>query len=103
MDGSEALLEVYMRLKDRYELMMTNTMALDDGFTIDCPILVGKACGRMLYLYDEGNAEFVLDVMDEERTKGTHWHPADVTAAIEDIAVFMEGKEEYPMKRFDPA
>lgn len=103
MDSSEALLEVYMHLKDRYDLMLTNTMALNDGFTIDCPILVGKAHGRMLWLYDEGDAAFVLDVMDEERTKGTHWHPADVTAAVEDIVVFMEGKEEYPMKRFGSA
>ncbi len=102
MDCNKALLEVYMRLKDHYDLMMTNTMALDDGFAIDCPILVGKAHGRILYLYDEGDAEFVLDVMDEERTKETHWHPVDVTAAIEDVAVFMEGKEEYPMKRFGP-
>lgn len=36
---------VYDRLKDKYALTLTTTGALDDGYTIDCPIIVGKAHG----------------------------------------------------------
>ena len=90
---------VYDQLKDRYELEMTTTTALDAGFTIDCPILVGRAHGQILWLYDDGGI-FVLDVMDEAQRAGTHWHPYDVEDAAEDIAAFMEGKSDYKLHRF---
>lgn len=93
---------VFDQLKDRYPLEMTNTLALDMGFTIDCPILVGRAHGQILWLYDDGGI-FVLDVMDEAQTKGTHWHPADVEDAVEDITDFMEGKSDYRLFRFPHA
>lgn len=72
--NADSLLHVYAALKDRYSLILTDTALLDDGFEMDCPIIVGKAYGRILYLY-EYYGEFVLDVMDESKTKGTHWHP----------------------------
>ena len=97
--NTDSLLQVYAALKDRYSLMLTNTAALDDGFDMDCSIIVGKAHGRILYLY-EYYGEFVLDVMDESKTKGTHWHPWDTAAAIEDVASFMEGKEDYRLKKY---
>ena len=40
------VLAVYAQLKDRYDLTLTNTLALDDGFTIDCPIITGHAHGQ---------------------------------------------------------
>jgi hypothetical protein len=43
---------------------------------------------------------FILDIMDEEQTKGTHWHPYDVEDAVEDITEFMEGKTNYKMHPF---
>ena len=86
-------------LKDRYDLTLTRSTAVDDGFTIDCPIIVAKAHGLILWLYSDGDV-FVLDVMDEGRTKGTHWHPDDVESAVEDIAEFMDGKSDYHLRRF---
>ena len=90
---------VYDRLKDKYALTLTTTGALDDGYTIDCPIIVGKAHGYILELYEDGGM-FILDVNDEAQTMGTHWHPNDVETAVEDIVAFMEGTEEYELIPF---
>ena len=93
------VLAVYEILKDRYDLTLTTSTAVDDGFTIDCPIIVAKAHGLILWLYSDGDV-FVLDVMDEGQRKGTHWHPDDVESAVEDIAEFMVGKSDYHLRRF---
>ena len=90
---------IYEQLKDRYELVLTNTADLDEGFTVDCPVLVGKAHGQIIELYLDCEM-FVMDVMDAERTKGTHWHPYDVESAIKYIAEFMDGKADYEMHPF---
>ena len=90
---------IYAQLKDRYALELTTTAALDEGFTVDCPILVGKAHGQILELYLDCEM-FVMDVMDAEQTKGTHWHPNDVESAIEYIVDFMEGKSDYELTPF---
>ena len=90
---------VYEALKDRYDLVLTNAYALNEGYTEDCLVLVGKAHGQIIELYEWGG-DFVLDVMDEAQTKGTHWHPNDVETAVEDIAEFMEGKRDYPLSPF---
>ena len=93
------VLTVYEQLKDKYPLLMTTTSELDEGFTVDCPIIVGKAHGKIIELYEYGG-DFILDVMDAEQTKGTHWHPNDVEGAIDDIVEFMEGKSDYEMYPF---
>ena len=93
------VIKVYNQLKDRYELVLTTTSALDEGFTVDCPIIVGKAHGQVVELYEDGG-DFVLDVMDIKQTKGTHWHPNDVEGAVNDIVEFMEGKSDYKMSPF---
>ena len=98
----EDVLAVYNRLKDRYSLILTNTMALDEGFTVDCPILVGKAHGQVIELYED-DGMFVLDVMDEAQTQGTHWHPNDADSAVDYIAEFMDGKSDYAMYPFKQA
>ena len=98
----ENVLAVYEQLKDTYDLVLTTTSALDEGFTIDCPIIVGKAHGQILELYSDGDM-FVLDVMDAEQTKGTHWHPNDVDSAVEHIVKFMEGKSDYELYPFRQA
>ena len=95
----EDLRAVYEQLKDKYNLVWTTTAALDEGFTVDCPIIVGKAHGQIIELYEDGGS-FVLDVMDEAQTQGTHWHPNDVESAVEDIAEFMDGKSDYEMYPF---
>lgn len=86
--GNEAAIELEKRVK-----------ALDEGFTIDCPIVVGKAHGQIIELYEDGGV-FVLEVMDAAKTKGSHWHPNDVESAIDDIVNFMEGKSDYKMCHF---
>ena len=91
--------EVYEQLKGKYNVILTSTAALDEGFTVDCPIIVGKAHGQIIELYSDGNM-FVLDIMDAEQTKGTHWHPNNLAAAVENIAEFMEGKSDYDLYPF---
>ena len=93
------VLEVYEQLKDRYDLVLTTTSALDEGFTVDCPIIVGKAHGQIIELYEDGG-DFILDVMDAEQTKGTHWHPNDIEGAVDYIVEFMEGKSDYEVYPF---
>ena len=95
----EDVISVYDQLKHKYNLCLTTTFALDAGFTIDCPIIVGKAHGQIIELY-EYDGDFVLDVMDTGRTMGTHWHPNDVECAVADIIEFMEGKSNYQMSSF---
>ena len=94
----EEVLQVYETLKDRYDLLLNTGFALDEGFTADMPVLVAKAGGYILELYGAGI--LVLDVMDEARTKGTHWHPYDIKEAVSDIVEFMEGKSDYKMYPF---
>lgn len=90
------VLEVFEQLKDRYPLVLANSLDLNEGYTIDCPVLVAKAHGQILELYSDG-VLFVLDVMDAQQTKGTHWHPDDVEDAVEDITAFMDGKSDYKL------
>ncbi len=97
------VLNVYNRLKNSYPLVLTTTSALnvesDAGFTIDCPIIVAKAHGQIIQLY-EYDEMFVLDVMDEDHTKGTHWHPCTVEDAVRDIEDFMNGKSNYVLQPY---
>ena len=100
------VLNVYKQLKDRYSLILTTTSALNDeldtGFTIDCPIIVSKAHGQIIWLY-ECDDMFVMDVMDEEQTKGNHWHPDNVEYAVYDIEDFINGKSDYDLQPFGQA
>ena len=100
------VLNVYKQLKDSYPLVLTTTSALnaelDAGFTIDCPIIVAKAHGKIIWLY-ECDDIFVMDVMDEEQTKGTHWHPYNVEYAVHDIEDFINGKSDYDLQPFGQA
>lgn len=95
----ETLQSVYDQLKDRYDLVLTNAFALKEGFTVDCPIIVGKDHGQIVELYMQGE-EFIFVVMDEAQTKGMHGHPLDVETAVEDIAEFMNGREDYKLWPF---
>ena len=90
---------VYEQLKDRYDLFLTNALSVDDGFEEDCPILVGRREGYILWLYEYGG-DFVLDVLNAEMTAGTHWHPNDVEQAVEHIADFFENEPKYKLHRF---
>ena len=98
-NSEDDLKAICEKLKDRYALVLTNTAALDEGFTVDCPILVGRAHGQIMELYLDCEM-FVMDVMDVEQTKGTHWHPNDAESAIKYIAEFMDGKSDYELYPF---
>lgn len=92
------VLLVYGILSTKYNLILTITTLLDEGFSIDCPIIVGKAHGQIIELYAcEGM--FVMDVLNEEKTMCTHWHPYDVESAVQDIIEFMEGKSDYELQK----
>ena len=92
------VLTVYQQLKDKYDLVLTTTAELDDGFTIDVPIIVGKAHEQIIQLYACEDI-FVMDVLNDEKTMCTHWHPYDVDMAVKDIAEFMDGKNDYPLEK----
>ena len=96
---TEDLIAVFESLKDKYPLVFTNTADLNEGFDGDFPIIVGKAHGQIIELYEYGG-DFVLDVMDEAHTMGTHWHPNNVNNAIVDITEFMQGKCDYKLSPF---
>ncbi len=95
------VLAVYERLKDRYDLVLTTTSLLNEGFTIDCHIIIGKDHGQIIQLY-ACEEMLVMDVLDAEQTMGTHWHPYDVDRAVKDIADFMDGKADYKLEKFPP-
>lgn len=90
------VLAVYEQLKDKYDLLLTRTSLVDEDFTIDCPIIVGKAHGQIIQLY-ACEALFIMDVLNTEKTMCTHWHPYDVDDAAKDIAEFMDGKSDYKL------
>lgn len=97
------LFEVYKQLKDSYDLTMTTTSVLNaeanEEFSVDCPIIVCKAHDKILYLYVYDDM-FILDVMDNAQTKGTHWHPFYIETAVNDIIDFINGRLDYKLYPF---
>ena len=93
------LLDVYERLKDQYGIVLTTTSAADDGFTVDCPMIVCQVHGQIMWLYAYEGV-FIMDVMDEKKTKGTHWHPWTVEDAVRDMTEFLNGRADYRMYTF---
>ena len=102
---------IYEAVKDKYDLVLTNSLALDDGFTWNVPIICGKTEIGRFWLYADGDVleprglEFVFSV-DAEYEKQTlfgkktvkyrnHWHPQTIEEAIEDINEFMSGIHRY--------
>lgn len=95
---------IYDRLKDRFPLVLTNTLALDEGFTIDTAVLFGQNhLGAKMFLYKEEEDwdEFVFseDFSEMENPilisghPSTHGHPQSAEEAFEYTIKFMEGKE----------
>lgn len=93
------IFNIYEQLKNKYDIVLTTTFQLSEGFTIDCPIIVGKSHEQIIELY-VCDGMFVLDVMNAEKTQGTHWHPHEINDAINDIVEFMNGKHDYKMYPF---
>lgn len=97
---------IYEKVKDSHNLLLTNTAALNDGFTWDVPVIYGEAEQGRFWLYADEDVpephglQFVFSVEYEKRTYfrkrlikcHTHWHPQTVDEAVEDLNNFMRGK-----------
>ena len=100
---------IFEQLKAKYDLLLTNTFALDAGYNIDVPVLCGESkLGKFeLYVDDDfqdGYGEFVFSVEFPAPKKrscffpadtGTHWHPQTKEQALEDVIAFMEGTHKF--------
>ncbi len=94
---------IYERLKDKYNLVLTNSLALDDGYTWNVPIIVGESGSRRFHLYADKDTlepfgvEFVFSVEYEKCGEPsekchTHGHPQDIEDAIDFVERFMAGE-----------
>ena len=97
---------IYDKVKDKYNLTLTNSFALNDGFTWDVPVIYGEAEQGRFWLYADEDVpephglEFVFSVEYEKQTRfrkrlikcHTHWHPQTIDEAVEDLNNFMTGK-----------
>ncbi len=85
---------IYNKLKDRYNLVLTNSLELNDGFTWDVPIICGESESGRFQLYADKNTknphgvQFVFTLPDHR----THSHPQSIEDAINEIEKFMSGK-----------
>ena len=103
---------IYDKVKDKYNLLLTNAFALDEGFEWDVPIIYGKSPSGKFWLYadedvpDPHGLEFVFSVEYEKRTLfrkrlvkcHTHWHPQSIEDALDDVDKFMTGELDFSNK-----
>ena len=96
---------IYDKVKDKYNLTLTNSFALNERFTWDVPVIYGESQQGRFWLYadedvpDPHGIEFVFSVEYEHRTwfrkrlvkRYTHWHPRSTEQAIQDIEDFLQG------------
>ena len=86
---------IYSKLKDKYNLTLTNTLSLDEGFTIDVPVICGSSCIGRFWLYKEDDELFVFSIEYAGKVgndRYTHGHPYDSESATKYIEDFMTGK-----------
>ena len=99
---------IYDKVKDKDNLILTNSLALNEGFTWNVPIIYGEAEHGRFWLYADEDVpephgiEFVFSVEYEKQKRiwfrkhmvkcGTHWHPQTIEQAIKDVDDFMLGK-----------
>ena len=100
---------IYDKVKDKYNLTLTNSLALNEGFTWDVPVIYGEFQQGRFWLYADEDVpnphgiEFVLSVEYEKRTCfskrlkkcHTHWHPDTIEQAIKDVDELMLGKHPF--------
>jgi len=82
---------IYEKMKDKYDLDLTNTSALNDGYTIDVPVIRGISSDRRFDLYkDEDLFVFSVEFFDKSGDeKYSHAHPYDTNDAVDYIKKFM--------------
>lgn len=94
--AQKSIRPAYEQLKDKYDLLLTNTFALENGyddFREDFEIMCGESSAGKFQLWHDG-ALYVFDVDKSDGTY-THWHPSDIEEIVEDIRAFMQGKCKY--------
>ena len=82
----------YEQLKDQFDLVLTNTFSLENGyedFCEDFEILCGASSAGKFQIYHNG-VSFIFDVDKADGTY-THWHPSNIEDIVEDIRDFMQG------------
>jgi len=83
---------IYDRLSDKYEIVLTNAFSLENGkedWGEDIELLRGESSAGKFTLFDAGQGlQFDVDKPDGTYT---HWHPAGVEEAINDVILFMQG------------
>lgn len=89
--ANSSIARIYEHLRSQYPLTLTTTLAVDDGFTIDAPILVGRGSSRSFWLYDDGG-DFVFSVEVPGQPWRDHWHPQTIKEAVQAVVDFMEGR-----------
>lgn len=88
---------IYNTLKNTYNLILTTTEKLNDGFTIDVPVIAGECQFGKFRLYKEDEREvfyvFSVEYFNNEKQKYSHNHPHGMEEAIKSIIRFVsEGK-----------
>ena len=94
--AQKSIKPAYERLKNKYDLVLTNTFALENGyddFREDFEILCGESSVGKFQIYHDG-AFFIFDVDKSDGTY-THWHPSNIEEIVEDIREFMQGRCKY--------
>ena len=73
---------------------MTTTLELNDGYTIDTPVISGESEGGVFDLYeDDGMFIFAYELFNKEgKERYSHLHPYDSKQAMEFIKEFMMRK-----------
>ena len=88
MEEFDEIVYVYEKLKDRYDLTLTSTFALDEGYTIDTTVLCGEGkCGKFR-LYDYDMLTLTVELKSGEHT---HTHCLYGDDAVDEVVTFMEG------------
>ena len=98
---------IYEQLKDKYDLLLTNTFALDEAWPFDIPVLCGKSVLGSFQLYvdddfQDNYYEYIFCVkyatpkkrswlFPKEDYTGTHWHLETKEQALNDVISFMDG------------
>ena len=83
---------IYHQRKDKFDLTLTTTAALDDGYTIDVPVIRGIGSDRRFDLYKESETVFVFSVeffFKDGQDRYSHGHPYDAEDALKYIDEFM--------------
>lgn len=92
---------IYRQLNGKYDIKLQNSLALNNGYTIDTSVICGcSAIGKFELFSDnpDMNYELVFCYETEKTVRGKnrkingHWHPYDYREAIRDVEDFMNGK-----------